>query len=82
MALKLSYDNPSFPKDYEFGVPDVGIIKNGSSVTLDEETERLFVASRGTSVKDALKEDKSFKVEGTSELSTSEAKELKEGGAS
>ena len=72
MSLKVSFSHPDFPKDQEFAVADVGLIKNGGSVTLTEDQERSFQAARGMSVKEAFKGSQ-VKVEGTTELKGGES---------
>ena len=67
MALKVTYDNPMFPKGTEVEISNLGVFKNGESQDVDEETERLFKANSGKTVRDALKGDENFKVDGKAE---------------
>ena len=80
MGLKISYKHPDFPKDQEFDLRGFGLIKNGGSKTLSKEEEEAAVALHGMSVKDYFKGNEMAKVEGTTELSSSEVSDLKEGG--
>lgn len=72
MSLKISYNNPAYPKGEELDLTGVGIIKNGSTVTLDEDAELAFVSRTGQSVKDYFKGSEVVKIEGQSEVKTSE----------
>lgn len=79
MPLKVSYENPAFPKDYEFDVHGIGLVKNGGSVTLSKEQEESAVAVLGMPLKDYAKGG-TVKVEGTTELKPSEVESITEGG--
>jgi hypothetical protein len=76
MALKLTYDNPSYPKDEEIEVHGLGLVKNGRSVELTEDQEKSFVSVYGESVRDATKDDENVKVEGTALLGAKEVTSL------
>lgn len=67
MALKVTVDNPAFPKGQEFDIRGLGIVVNGSATDITEEQERAYIAYTGKTVKDAFV-DESLKVEGTSEV--------------
>lgn len=68
MSLKVTYNSPAFGKGEEVAVNGLGVLVNGKSVDLDEAAERAFLAENGKTVKEALKDDPHFKVEGTAEL--------------
>jgi hypothetical protein len=76
MGLKVSYKNKSFPKDMEFSVGGVAVVKNGGSVSLSDEQERLFVAQNGSAVKDFYKGSEDWNVEGTAAVRGKEVEEL------
>lgn len=80
MSLKVSYKNDAFPKDYEFEVYGIGLIKNGGSVTLSKDQEERAVTMVGMSVKDYVKDSADVSVEGTTELKANEVETLTEGG--
>lgn len=80
MSIKVTVTHPTQADDAEFEVPGAGLVKNGSSVTLDEEQEAHFFAITGMKVKDYYKGNEMVKVEGTSEVrlpanTTSDSKE-------
>lgn len=68
MSLKVTFTHPDFPKGYEFEVAGLGLLKNGEATSVSAEQEAQFVAEHGEGVKDHLKEDEMFKVEGTTEV--------------
>lgn len=67
MALKVEVDHPGFVKGYELAIPGVGMVGNGSSVTLTEEQETLFYSVTGQKVRDYYKDDGNVKVTGSSD---------------
>lgn len=68
MSLKVTFKHPDFPSEAEFDVIGLGLFKNGQAKTLSEEEEAMFVSLNGESVRDRLKGNEMFKVEGTSEV--------------
>ena len=80
MPLKVSYKNDAFPKDYEFDVHGIGLVKNGGTITLDKEEEERAVSLLGMPVKDYVKGSADLSVEGTTELKAAEVETLTEGG--
>ena len=71
MAYKLTYTSDLFPKDYEFGIPGIdGLFTNGKTKTLTAEDEQQFLSRNEVSLKDSVKGDGNYKLEGTSELSS------------
>jgi hypothetical protein len=64
MTLTLTYHNPDFPDDYEFGVEGLGQFKNGEAREVTEEQEQAFVNANRMLVKDALEGNELFTVEG------------------
>lgn len=72
MSITLTFEHPQFPPDYEFGFNDLGIVKNGGTLELDEEQERLFIARKGMTVEDAFKDDGIVKLSGSSTLTAEE----------
>lgn len=71
MALKVTYQHDAFPKGMEVAVDRLGVLKNGEPTTISKEDEEAFVAEHGMSVKEAFKDYKNVKVEGTAEASKS-----------
>lgn len=67
MSLKITITHPSQAPDAEFEVPGAGLVKNGSSVTLDEDQEAHFFAITGMKVRDYYKDNEMVKVEGSSD---------------
>lgn len=67
MALKITYDNPDFPKGHEFEIRGLGVLENGKSVTLTEEQEENFAAETGQTLGEALEGNEAFKVDETKE---------------
>lgn len=80
MSLKVSFTHPHFDKGTEVDLTGVGLIKNGGSKTLNEEEERAAVARLGMGVKEYFKDSEQVKVEGTTELKSTEVETLTEGG--
>lgn len=76
MAIEVSINHPAFPKDTPFGIADLGIIPNGGSLSIDEDMERSFVASRQMPLKEAFENSDTLKVKGSSTLKGKEASEL------
>lgn len=76
MAYKITYNHPAYDKDHEFDIRGIGIIKNGDSVTLDDEAETTFIQLTGMTVKDKLGNDEHFHVDGSSSLKKSDVDNL------
>ena len=68
MALKVQIKHPTQGPDVEFAIPGAGLVKNGDTVTLDEEQEAMAVSIVGMSLKDYYKDDEMVTVSGTSEV--------------
>jgi hypothetical protein len=66
MAYKLEYNDPAFPKDTVFDLGGVGV-KNGSSVTVDAETQARVEAHHGKPLKEALGNSPFVKISGSKE---------------
>ena len=79
MAYKLEVDHPDFPKGFPFDCDGI-LVENGETKTLTKEDELLFLARWGQDVKHFYGHGTVAKVTGTSELSSKEKSELKEGG--
>lgn len=62
MGIKVEFTNKAFPKDREFDVGGVALVKNGSSVELDDDQEAMFKSKNGATVKEFYKNSKNFKV--------------------
>lgn len=63
MAYKLEANVASLPKGEELGVANnLAVVKNGDSVEIDEETANLFKEQTGTTLGEAFKNSKEFKV--------------------
>lgn len=67
MALKVQMKHPTQGPDVEFAIPGVGMVKNGETVTLTEEQERMAFAITGMHIKDYFKDDEMVTVSGTTE---------------
>jgi hypothetical protein len=65
MTYKVKYEHPAFPKDAEFELPLLGLVKNGGTLEVTPEAEQAFVNERGVSVKDAFEDDEMSTLEGT-----------------
>lgn len=76
MTLSLKFEHPHFPEGQEFAVNFLGSVKNGETLELDEDAERMFVAVRGITVEDAFKDDALVSVSGSSALSQDETSQL------
>jgi hypothetical protein len=76
MGLKVTYEHPDFDKGHEFSVNGLGILKNGEATEISDEQERTFVATNQASVRDALKGNGAFTVEGTASVKESDLDEL------
>jgi hypothetical protein len=76
MALTIKFEHPHFPEDTEFSFNDLGVVKNGGTLTVDEDAERAFIATRGMTVEDAFKTNTGASVGGVSSLSTDEKNQL------
>jgi len=48
-------------------VQGLGLLKNGKSVTLTEDQEQEYAALHGMTVREGLKDDENFTIEGTAE---------------
>ena len=66
MALKVTIKHPTLG-DAEFEVPGVGTVKNGGSISLNEEDEASFFAFTGMKVRDYYKGAEDVEVSGSSE---------------
>lgn len=76
MAYSLKFEHPHFPEDKEFSIDFIGMVKNGESIEVSEDQERLFIASNGRTIEDAFKGNASIEVSGSSSLSSDEVKGL------
>ena len=52
MTLKL--DHPDFPDDMEFGISELGRVKNHGTLEVDDDAVATFEATRGMSIAEAL----------------------------
>jgi flagellar capping protein FliD len=76
MGYSLKFEHPHFPDEHVFGLNDLGIVKNGGTLEVDEDQERQFVASQGKSIEDAFKSNPLVTLSGSSEISAEEMKQL------
>lgn len=67
MALKVQVKHPTQGPDEEFAIPGVGMVKNGSTVTLNAEQEEMAYAMTGMHIKDYFKDNEMVTVSGTAE---------------
>jgi len=79
VAYTLEVDHPDFPKGFEFDCDGI-LVKNGESRKLTKEDELAFIGRWGNDVKHFYGHGTHAKVTGSSELSTKEKSEAKEGG--
>jgi hypothetical protein len=76
VSYTLTYEHPQFPQDYEFGINNLGLVKNGGSIEIDEDVERMFMASQGRTIEAALATDPFVTLSGSSALSQEERDSL------
>lgn len=76
MSLTLKVEHPDFPDGWEFGVNDLGRVKNHGTLEIDEDMERSFVSARGMPLVDAFKDNATLSLSGNSSLSADDLKEL------
>lgn len=76
MGYSLKFEHPHFDEEKEFAVTDLGLVKNGGSIEVDEDMERLFVANNEMSIEDAFKSNDMITLSGSSTLSGDELKTL------
>lgn len=76
MGYTLKFKHPHFDEEKEFAVTDLGLVKNGGSIEIDEDMERLFVANNEISIEDAFKNNSMITLSGSSTLSGDELKQL------
>jgi hypothetical protein len=79
MAYTLEVDHPDFPKGFEFDCDGI-LVKNGEGRKLTKEDELAFIARWGQDVKHFYGHGTYAKVTGSSELTSKEKSEAKEGG--
>jgi len=75
MALTIEIKHPDFEDDVDFDVAGI-LVKNGGSVELTEDQERLLVSRRQKPAKDVLEAASFVKVKGTSLLSKKDIDEI------
>jgi hypothetical protein len=68
VALKVTLNNPAYGKDEVAAVQGLGLLKNGKAVTLTEAQEQEYFSLHGKTVKEGLKDDENFSVDGTAEF--------------
>lgn len=68
MALKVQIKHPTQGPDTEFAIPGAGMVKNGDTVTLDEEQEAMAVSVVGMPLEEYFKDDEMVTVTGSSEV--------------
>jgi flagellar capping protein FliD len=76
MSYTLKFEHPHFPDEQEFGLNDLGVVKNGGSLEVDEDQERQFIASQGKSIEDAFSNNPLVTLSGSSAISSEEAEQL------
>lgn len=79
MAYTLEVNHPHFPKGFEFDCDGI-LVKNGESRKLTKEDELGYISRWGKDVKALYGHGTVAKVTGSSELTTKEKTEAKEGG--
>ena len=68
MGYTIKFEHPQFPDGYEFGINDLGMVKNNETLEITEDMESQFVNSRGMPLKDALEHIFGVTLEGSSAL--------------
>ena len=76
MGYTVNLNHPQFPEGFEFGINGVGIVPNGGSTDVDEESERMFITQYGYTLEDAFKDNAVATVTGSSSLSEDELTSL------
>jgi|SRR6516165_5269081 hypothetical protein len=72
MGYTLKVEHPHFSPETVFAISSLGAAKNGETVEVSEESERLFMTERGIPVEDAYKDDPLVTVSGSSALDQEE----------
>jgi len=67
MPFTVEVNNSSFPEGTEFAINGLGVIPNGSSIEVDEEMERAYIANNGAPLAEG--ESGGVKITGSSVLS-------------
>lgn len=78
MAYTLKYEHPHFPEGTVFNVGGLDRVPNGSTLEIDDDMERNFIAARGMSVEDGFANDPAVELSGSSALDPDELKALLE----
>lgn len=78
MGHTVTVQHPHFPEGTVFNVGGLDRVPNGSSIEIDEETERLFVMSHGRTIEDSFKNDAVVSVSGKSAIDSDELSQLVE----
>jgi len=76
MSYTITFEHPHFPHGHAFGINNLGVVLNGNTVEISEDTERQFVASQGKTVEDAFPAGGIATISGSSALSPDEVKSL------
>ncbi len=63
--MKITINNPEWPKGAEFHVNDLGTLENGKTVEVSDEQLKLFETIQGRSIKEAFKENVYISLGGT-----------------
>jgi len=75
MTLTLTFDHPEFPDGHEFDVGGI-LVENREEVEITEDQERMFVARRRQSVREAADGNQFMKVTGKTTVSTKDMNEI------
>lgn len=78
MAYTLRYKHPHFPDGVVFNVGGLDRVPNGSTLEIDDDMERNFIAARGRTIEDGFKDDPSVELSGSSNLDRAETEALLE----
>lgn len=78
MSYTLKYEHPHFPEGTVFNVGGLDRVPNGSTLEIDDDMERNFIAARGMTIEDGFKNDPSVELSGSSALDSDELKALLE----
>lgn len=69
MSHTVTYTNEAFPDDHEFEIRGLGVLVNGVPLTIDKETEQRFISETRTTLDEALGDNGSVNLSGTTEFS-------------
>lgn len=69
MAHTVTYTNEAFPDDHEFEIRGLGVLVNGVPTVIDKDAEQRFILETRTTLDEALADNGSVNLSGTTEFS-------------